>query len=167
MKILVTGNAGAGKSTLARRIANDCDLPYTSLDGVVWQEGWKKTPVGERDAHIEKLIAKDNWVIDGVSGRVLEAADIVIFLDVPRWRCIGRAARRNIRYLFSSRPELPKRCPEILIIPTLLKIIWRFDRNVRPGILHEGTFRRSGNTFFHVRSAADLSDISLSQLVNR
>lgn len=160
-EILVTGNAGAGKSTLAKRLAAERDLPFFSLDGIVWQEGWKKTPPGEKNERIEELIARDSWIVDGVSTRVLQAADVVIFLDVPRWRCLWQAARRNMRYLFSSRPELPDHCPEILIIPTLWKIIWHFDARVRPGILREGAFRVADETFFHVRSATDLPECLL------
>jgi adenylate kinase family enzyme len=117
VKILITGNAGAGKSTLAKRLAAERGLPFFSLDSIVWWAGWKKTPVPERDVLVDELIARDSWVVDGVSTRVLQVADVVIFLDVQRWRCLWQAARRNVRYLFSSRPELPER----LFAPTILR----------------------------------------------
>jgi len=149
MRIFVTGNAGSGKSTLAKRIAKQEGLEYFSLDSIVWQERWRKTPLAERQRKVRELIAKSSWVIDGVDDDVLEAADKVIFLDMPRRVCYYRAAKRNVRYLFSSRPELPARCPEILILPTLVKIIWRFPGRVRPKILVNGAGRGEG-AFVHV-----------------
>jgi adenylate kinase family enzyme len=154
MKILVTGNAGSGKSTLAKTLAAKHALPYSSLDRVVWQEGWKKTPRDIRKAKIKTLIKRNNWVIDGVDYDVQHAADVVIFLDYPRGICLYRALRRNIPYLFSSRPELPKHCPEIRIIPQLLKIIWNFPKRVRPTIL--STSSRERSKFVHIKTNNEL-----------
>ena len=67
------------------------------------------------------------------------AADLVVFLDVPRRVSLVRCARRNAPYLFRSRPDLPERCPEVLIIPKLLKIIWQFPTHVRPQLLADFT----------------------------
>lgn len=44
MKIHVTGNAGAGKTTIARKIGNELGLDVFGLDKIVWQAGWVKTP---------------------------------------------------------------------------------------------------------------------------
>jgi len=131
-RILVTGNAGSGKTTLAGRISVQLNIPGSSLDGVVWQAGWKKTPQDEKAFLIREMIKPDSWVIDGVSPDVQAAADTVIFLDVPRKVSFWRVCRRNWKYLFRSRPELPAGCPEILIIPTLFKIIWNFPLRIRP-----------------------------------
>ena len=148
-RVLVTGNAGSGKTSFASSLAKVLDVPCHSLDGIVWQERWRKTPQHEKDAKIEALIATDAWVIDGVSDRVLQAADVVVFLDVPRSVSAWRAMRRNVRYLFKSRPGLPPRCPEVLVIPKLARLIWRFPRHIRPRILREMD-RRPDGTFVHV-----------------
>lgn len=153
--ILVTGNAGSGKSTLAQRIASQLTIPCHSLDRVVWQSGWKKTPQTEKTRRIHELIETNYWVIDGVSEEVQSAADTVIFLDVPRRVCFWRVMKRNWRYLFRSRPELPPGCPEALIIPTLFKIIWNFPGRIRPRILAQAHEVRNSQRFFHVKTKAD------------
>ena len=153
-RILVTGNAGSGKSTLAKRIAAKHVLPLHGLDCVVWQPGWKKRAPEEKSAMISKLIDQDSWVIDGVSFDVQSRADTVVFLDVPRRVSFVRVMKRNWKYLFCSRPELPPNCPEILIIPTLYRLIWNFPKNIRPRILEQNSdFQR----FYHVRSSSDLA----------
>lgn len=153
-RILVTGNAGAGKTTLARALAAHLGLPYAGLDRIVWRPGWQPTPTPERRAMEASLASGERWVVDGVSDLILHAADTVVFLDYSRRQCFWRVLRRNLPYLFRSRPDLPERCPEILIVRTLVRIIWRFPARVRPRILESC---RSANTrMIHIRSDSEL-----------
>ncbi len=39
MRIILLGNAGAGKSTMARRLMGNSNIPRLSLDEIAWQEG--------------------------------------------------------------------------------------------------------------------------------
>ena len=156
-RILVTGNAGSGKSTLAKQIATMLDMPCHGLDRIVWKSGWRKAPMEERDDHIRQIAERDEWVIDGVSLLAQGAADTVVFLDVPRRVSFLRVAKRNWRYLFRSRPDLPPDCPEWRIIPTLCRIIWNFPGKVRPKILDQARLSSKSQEFIHVRSAPDLS----------
>jgi adenylate kinase family enzyme len=156
-RILVTGNAGSGKSTLARLIAMRLEMPCHSLDGIVWQPGWKKTPAGERDRGVQELITTEAWVIDGVSFLAQSAADAVVFLDVPRRTSFWRVAKRNWKYLFRSRPELPPGCPEILIIPALCRIIWNFPAKVRPDLLKRAKSAGNRQRFYHLKTKGDLA----------
>jgi hypothetical protein len=127
------------------------------LDAVVWEAGWRKAPSEKRAQAEQELIARPSWVIEGVSARVRQAADVVIFLDVPRLTCLLRCARRNWRYLFHSRPGLPDGCPEIVILPQLLRIIRRFPDDVRPDILSDilSDMKRRPSASFHVVTASD------------
>lgn len=156
-KILITGNAGSGKSTLARQIAASKSLPLFNLDKIVWEEQWQKVPKDDVARKTTEIIGKEKWVIDGVSTQVMAAADVVIFLDVPRRVSYWRVAKRNYKYLFRSRPELPPHCPEILIIPTLIRIIWSFPETVKPKILKIKT--KGDKTFIHVTSNSELTDV--------
>ncbi|HEX8471545.1 MAG TPA: hypothetical protein VF633_10560 [Brevundimonas sp.] len=119
---------------------------------IVWRPGWKTAPPDERAAAEAELIARPAWVIDGVSRRVRDAADVVVFLDVDRRTCLMRCAGRNWRYLFRSRPGLPENCPEILIVPRLIGIIGNFPRLIRPSILSELEGRDGA---FQVRTSHD------------
>ena len=135
MKIHITGNAGSGKSTLARRLGDILEIPVHSLDSVVWKKGWEKTAADERTKKERELAKNTTWIIEGVSTIIREEADFIVFLDYARFSCIARAFKRNMKYLFKSRPELPENCPEIFIVSKLLKIIWNFDVLAKPNIL--------------------------------
>lgn len=161
MKIHITGNAGSGKTTLAARLGTELNLPVHGLDSVVWSAGWQKTAPEIRAAGEERMVAGAGWVIEGVSGRVRNAADVIILLDVDRLTCYWRCLRRNWRYLFRSRPGLPDRCPEILIIPRLCQIIWRFPSMMLPQVLVD--MARSDSLCFRVRNDQELQ-VALAQI---
>jgi adenylate kinase family enzyme len=163
-RIFITGNAGSGKTTLAKHVGKHLDLPVFGLDEIVWRPGWRKSPTDWRAEKTAALIAPKAWVIEGVSTTVLEAADFVIFLDVDRHTSFFRCARRNWRYLFKSRPGLPENCPEILIIPKLIQIIWNFPARVRPGIMSALAARADSSCI--VRRPPDL-EAALSALARR
>jgi adenylate kinase family enzyme len=154
MRIHITGNAGSGKSTLAAHIGAELDLPVSGLDSIVWRSGWQKTPPEVRMSLESALVAKPRWVIEGVSKTVRQAADVVILLDVSRAVAYGRCARRNWRYLLRSRPGLPPGCPELLIVPRLMRLIWNFPGCVQPDILAD--MAQSTGQFLHVRGAVEL-----------
>jgi adenylate kinase family enzyme len=101
-RIAILGRGGAGKSALAQKLSRVLELPVVELDSVFWQPGPRPTP--ERDwVEIQpELVARDRWIIDGDLGRYdsglelrLRAADTVVVLDFPLWRCVWRALRRS------------------------------------------------------------------------
>ena len=135
LRIHVTGNSGAGKTSFAAALAEKVDLPVYGLDHVVWQSGWIKNPYDVRCAKENELAAQERWIIEGVSKRIRAYADCTIFLDVPKHIAFYRAFRRNLRFLFRGRPELPDDCPEIKAIWSNAKLINQFQSETRPRIV--------------------------------
>ena len=82
MKILISGNAGAGKSSLAKRIAKAHNLPLYGLDKIVWKKDWQRRPKEERDKLIKEILVKKSWVLEGITKEGLKEADIIYFLDI-------------------------------------------------------------------------------------
>jgi len=156
MRIHITGNAGAGKTTLANDLSEHLGIVCHHLDQIVWKPHWQKSTERERSAGIAEITLGESWIIEGVAMAVREKSDLVIFLDVPRYRCIWRCLKRNMPYLFRSRPELPEHCPEILILPKLLRIIWNFPANSGAEIRREA---KETNRYVVVRDARQLSGL--------
>lgn len=156
-RIFITGNAGSGKTTLSKKIGSLLNNEVINLDKIVWQPRWAITPPRERAIQIGTLIASKSWIIEGVSTDILNAADTIIFLDCPRRISYWRVLKRNWRYLFKSRPELPKDCPEILIMKKLIRIIWNFQKMVRPSILDYIEENKDRKNIFHIRDNNDIN----------
>ena len=70
-RILITGNAGSGKTTLSKRIAKllkRSDL--INLYGIVWERGWKVTSNEIKDEALSLLSYQDAWIVGGVSNKL-------------------------------------------------------------------------------------------------
>jgi adenylate kinase family enzyme len=110
MRISVQGTSGAGKTTLARRLATRLGVPHIEIDAINWQPGWHDTSKQDPArfiALVEQALAAESWVCDGNYSRVLplvlaRATDVVI-LDYDRavimrrviWRSFLRALLRT------------------------------------------------------------------------
>ena len=137
MRIHITGNAGAGKTTLARQLGIKLDIPVYHLDAIVWESNWGKTNPEKRNLDITALVEKQNWLIEGVSAVVRHHADIVLYIDTPRYKCMYRCVKRCFQIGFATRPELPPSCPEIFILFRAIKIVWRFPMLIGKQIILE------------------------------
>jgi adenylate kinase family enzyme len=135
-RIVVTGMAGSGKSTLSTALAAKTGLPLINLDLQFWQPGWVAPTEDEFRATQRRALAGDAWIADGNYHETLdlrvERADTVVFLDTPWWRCAGRALLRGFR----MPDELPAGCEysswrrlrdEWRLVP----VIWRNRRSDR------------------------------------
>jgi adenylate kinase family enzyme len=78
-RILVTGNAGSGKTRLSRKLARNLNLELIHLDQMVWLPRWEAAAMDERQRRIKEATQKPNWVIDGVSLKTMKAADVIVF----------------------------------------------------------------------------------------
>lgn len=154
-RVLVIGSGGAGKSTFARRVAERTGLPLIHLDALYWRAGWQETPKQEWAETVEQLVRQDAWVMDGNYGgtldRRLEAADTVIFLDLPRWICLHRVVKRRIRFHGRSRPDMAEGCSEQLSWE-FLRWIWSYPKDRRPKLLSKLEEHARGRNMVILRS---------------
>ncbi|SNY50300.1 adenylate kinase [Paractinoplanes atraurantiacus] len=102
-RILVYGVTGAGKSTLAARIGERLDIPYHSIDDLMWEPGWVEVPDEIQRDRIREVCAADTWVIDAAYQKwaeiVLPRVDLIVGLDMPRHVSYGRLVRRSLTRL--------------------------------------------------------------------
>lgn len=130
------GCAGAGKSTLARRLGAALDLPVVHLDRHFWRPGWVEPPREEWRAEQELLLAGDGWVADGNYGNTLDIrlrrADTMVLIDLPRRTCLRRVLWRSLRD--HGRDTQAPGCPERFDL-AFIRYVWRFRRVSLPRVL--------------------------------
>jgi adenylate kinase family enzyme len=134
-RIAIIGPTASGKSTLASRLSPLLDIPVYHLDALYWRPGRVPTPWDEWDESLREIVAREEWIIDGNFTRTLperiEAADAVIFLDLPRRLCAAAVIRRRIRYRLRRAPGMPIGSRP-MFNRLLFHWIWTFPQDHRP-----------------------------------
>ena len=75
MKLILLGNAGAGKSTMARRIIGSGDTARLSLDEIAWGKQAERKPLEASLCELQQFLqANDDWIIEGCYSDLVEAA---------------------------------------------------------------------------------------------
>src|SRR5437899_1622838 len=103
MRIVAVGTSGAGKMTLARRIAAILELLHIELDAINWQSGWRnltRHDPEDFDRRVTEAIKTDLWVVDGnygpVRDRVWQRATHLVRLDYERPVIMARVISRSL-----------------------------------------------------------------------
>ncbi len=137
-KVLVIGSGGAGKSVFASRLAARLQIDLIHLDALYWRPGWVETPKADWANTINGLVQREHWVMDGNYGATLArrvaACDTVVFLDLPRTRCIARVLKRRLQFHGRARPDMNAECPERFSWQFLVWI-WNYPSQRKPAIL--------------------------------
>ncbi len=84
-KILVIGESGRGKTTLAKALSEKLNIPLYSTDDFLWKK--KFTERHDRQESIKKIdlvYQTDEWIVEGSSSHLyksaLDKADVIIHL---------------------------------------------------------------------------------------
>ena len=141
-RICVIGSSGGGKSTLSQQLASGLGLQYVSIDrDVRWLPGWQERGREEQRARLSAFVATEAWVIDGSGSSSfdirLPRTDLIIWLRLPRWKCLLGIAKRVYRFRGTVRPHMAEGCPEPLPDREFLSYIWNFERRFAPRIIQE------------------------------
>ena len=136
-RIMVVGNAGAGKSTFARRLGGKLALPVIHLDSQFWRPGWQSPEPAARRQQLVALVASPAWVMDGNYINTFDIrmprADCLVWLDHPRGICMRRVLIRMIMGHGRTRSDLAEGCPDRFDV-AFLRCVWSFPSKQRPRI---------------------------------
>ncbi|HZH52213.1 MAG TPA: AAA family ATPase [Microvirga sp.] len=159
MRILVIGSPGAGKSTLARRLATHLGLPLIHLDREYFGPGWTMPTKAEWREKVARLAAQPEWVMDGNYAstfdiRVPRATDIV-WLDLPRWQCAMSVLWRVARNWGRVRSDLGPDCTERFDW-SFMRWIWTYPEKMRGKTARLLERRSSHQRVYVLRSRAQI-----------
>ena len=110
-RIIIYGNSGAGKTTLARRLQRQYSLPLLDLDSVAWEAEWgQRRPLETIIADLRRFIAShENWIIEGCYSDLIEAVltdcTDLHFLNPGINACVANCQTRHSDWNKHRRPE--------------------------------------------------------------
>jgi adenylate kinase family enzyme len=115
-KVAVFGNAGGGKSTLAKRLAELTRLPLYPIDMLQFKAGGDAVPHDEYLKQHADLLRRDEWIIDGFgcvssAWQRFSAADTLIYVDLPLLTHYTWVTKRFIKGLFGNPEGWPDNSP--------------------------------------------------------
>ena len=129
MKIYIIGMVGSGKTTLAKTLSKELDIPYYELDSIVYH-GKVKNKEEEILLNFNKIIKEENWIIEDVLRpyfmKALSLANYIIFLDV---NLITRDYRIIKRYIIRKFYNEDKYSNTLKEVKQLLKWSHEFKKN--------------------------------------
>lgn len=165
-KIAVVGNAGGGKTTLSRRLAQLHGLPLTHVDAIQFVPGMKIRAHKESIQMLSEIQNSPAWIIDGygpldIIEKRFALADRIVFIDLPLWRHYWWCTKRQIQSLWSPRKELPEGCEEVSIQHTLkiYKTLWKVHTKMRPELLRIFARDKNKNKMIFVRSTRQWKEL--------
>lgn len=119
-RILIYGNAGSGKTTMARSVAREFGVAHLSLDDIAWEKEMVRKPLAQSIADLNAFIAANSaWVIDGCYGDLVQAALPICtelrFLNPGIDVCVNNCRNRPWDPAYCESPEAQARYLEPLI----------------------------------------------------
>jgi adenylate kinase family enzyme len=163
-RVAVFGNAGGGKSTLARRLAELTRLPLYPIDIIQFPDGGS----GVKVLHEEflkmhaGLLRQDAWIIDGY-GSVASAwerfsmADTLVYVDLPLITHHWFVTKRLIKGLFAEPEGWPQNSPLWSSSMESYKVLWLCHRGLTPKYRQLVADMAASKRVHHLKSPAEMT----------
>lgn len=161
-RIAVFGNAGGGKSALARRVAAATRLPLFVIDKMQFRAGGAAVPHDEYLRIHAELLRRDEWIIDGFGGirpawERFSAADTLVLVDLPLITHYWGVTKRLILGLFAAPDGWPEDSPVWSSSMNSYRVIWSCHRRLTPKYRRLIEESASSKRVHHLRSRAEIA----------
>lgn len=160
-KVAVFGNAGGGKSTLARQLAQLTQLPLYPLDVIQYKPGGGEVPQAEYlKAHTE-LLSRDAWIIDGFgcvasAWERFSAADTLIYINLPLFTHYRWVTKRLLKGLSVNPEGWPENSPMWSSTMSSYRVVWLCHRRLTPRYRQLVAEAAASKRVHHLRSPAGM-----------
>lgn len=161
-RVAVFGNAGAGKSTLARQLAGLTHLPLHVIDEMQFKPGGEAVPEAEYlKAHAD-LIIRDQWIIDGYGTTAtaferFARADTLVYIDLPLFMHYWFVTKRLIKGLFAPPPGWPENSPLWSSTMQSYKVIPLCHRHMTPKYRQLVADEAASKQVHHLKSCSEIA----------
>ena len=136
-KVAIFGNAGGGKSTLARRLAQKTGLPLYTIDKLKYRAGGAAVPHDHYLRVHSALLEEDEWILDGFgcvdsAWERFAAADTLIHVDLPLLTHWWWVSKRLLQGLCSNPEGWPEKSPVLKSSLNSYRVLWPCHTRLTP-----------------------------------
>lgn len=160
-KVAIFGNAGGGKSTLARKLAEITYLPLYPIDTIKYVPGGEEIPHDDYLHKHRQLLSRSEWIIDGF-GDVATAwerfaeADTLIFIDLPLLTHAWWVSKRLFKGLFVNPEGWPENSPVLVGSLKSYRVLWLCHQRLTPRYRQYVVDSEPCKHVYHLKSASDI-----------
>ena len=160
-KIAVFGNAGGGKSTLSKRLAELTGLPLVVLDLIKYKPGGVEVPDQEYQTIHDEILQQDRWIIDGYGSlstmwERLEVADTLVYIDLPVLNHYWWVTKRFFQGIFIPPESWPQDTPLLKGTMNSYYTIWLCHKKLTPKYREYINQAKQTKRTFHLKSFKDI-----------
>jgi adenylate kinase family enzyme len=169
-RIAVFGNAGGGKSTLSRRLAEITGIPLYVLDIIQYPGGhYRPTEKNGGKASTEEylrihsdILCQDRWIIDGFDSVATAwerfgAADTLIYVDLPLSAHYWGVTKRFVGGLFENPKGWPENSPLWESTLSSYRVVGLCHRHLAPKYRQLVADAASSKRVHHLRSRSAMA----------
>jgi adenylate kinase family enzyme len=169
-RVAVFGNAGGGKSTLSKNLAEITGLPLIVLDLIQYKPGGAKVPDEEYKTAHDEILQQDCWIIDGFGSldtvwSRLEVADTLVYIDLPVLQHYFWVTKRLIKGFWVAPEGYPENSPLVKSTLNAYYIVWLCDKKLTPKYRDYVKKAQATKQVFHLQSTRDLKEFLRSLTV--
>lgn len=132
-RVVVIGTTGAGKTTMAKRVAEAIGATALDIDDFHWQPGWVERTPAEMIELFREAFQSERWTLAGNHSRTRDftwgEADTVIWLNYSVWVVFPRLLWRTIKRVVTKEEVMPG-CVETFRAQFMSKdslLVWFFQ----------------------------------------
>jgi adenylate kinase family enzyme len=160
-RVAIFGNAGGGKSTLARELAAITGLPLYVIDKIRFPTGVAEMPREEYLKLHADLLDRDEWIIDGFENvnaawERFEAADTLIHVDLSLVVHAWWVTKRLVNGLFVAPAGWPEGASVIESSISSYRVLWPCHKHLTPSYRSYMLEVAKRKQTFHLRSKGEM-----------
>ena len=161
-KVAVFGNAGGGKSTLSKRLAQMTGLPLVALDLLKYKPGGEEVPHADYKVAHDQLLLQDQWIIDGFGSidtvwERLEVADTLVYLDMPLLQHYWWVTKRFVTSFWISPASWPKDSPRFQGALNSYRTVGLCHKKLTPKYREYVTKAKAIKRVYHLQSTSTVA----------
>lgn len=160
-KVAVFGNAGAGKSTLSKRLGEITGLPVIALDQLKYRPGGGDVPHQEYKAAHDQILQTEQWIIDGFGSldtvwERLEVADTLIYIDLPLAQHYWWVTKRLLKGFVVPPQGWPENSPLLRGTLNSYHTAWLCHKKLTPK--YRDYVRQANKRVYHLQSPQQIKE---------